>query len=51
MRSADLYALNHGRAPNAVRLALSGTVPSADFEAALAALARLLANPPQELNV
>jgi DNA-binding transcriptional MocR family regulator len=51
IRPADLYALNHGRAPNAVRLALSGTVPRQNFEAALATLARLLANPPQELSI
>jgi DNA-binding transcriptional MocR family regulator len=51
LRSADLYVLNSGRAPNAVRLALSGIVPLPRFEAALAALARLLANPPQELNI
>lgn len=51
LRSADLYVLNTGRAPNAVRLALSGIVPLPRFEAALAALARILANPPQELNI
>ncbi len=50
-RSADLYALNHGLAPNAMRLALSGTVPRPAFEAALATLARLPANPPQKLNI
>ncbi len=51
LRSADLYALIHGKAPNAVRLALSGLVPRARFEAALGVLAGLLAVPPQELGV
>ncbi len=51
MRSADTYALNHGRAPNAVRLAISGIVPRPRFDAAIATLARLLASPPQELSV
>ena len=51
LRSADLYALNHGRAPNAVRLAISCSVPRARFDAGIATLARLLANPPQELSV
>ena len=51
LRSADLYALIHDRAPNAVRLALSGLVPRPRFEAALETLGRLLAVPPQELGV
>ncbi len=49
IRSADLYALNNGRAPNAVRLALSGLIPPAQLEAAIGTLARLLAQPPQDL--
>lgn len=51
MRSADEYALSHDRAPNAVRLAIAGGVPRDRFETAIAMLARLLANPPQELSV
>jgi DNA-binding transcriptional MocR family regulator len=51
LRPADLYALVHGKAPNAVRLAVSGLVPRQRFEAALETLARLLASPPQELGV
>ncbi len=51
LRPADLYALVHGKAPNAVRLAVSGLVPRHRFEAALETLARLLASPPQELGV
>ena len=51
LRSADLYALSHGRAPNAVRLAMSGLVARPRFEAAIGTLARLLAQPPQELAV
>jgi DNA-binding transcriptional MocR family regulator len=48
LRSADEYALIHGRAPHAVRLALAGTVPLARFESALQALARLLDRPPYD---
>lgn len=48
LRSADEYALIHGRAPHAVRLALAGTVPLARFEQALQALARLLDRPPND---
>ncbi len=51
VRTADTYALSHGRAPNAVRLAIAGNLPRARFEAGIAALARLLAAPPQELSV
>lgn len=51
LRSADEYALIHGRAPNAVRLAISGQVSRASFDAALATLARLLSRPPSDLAV
>lgn len=51
MRSSDTYALNHGRAPNAVRLAVSGAMPRPRFEAGIATIARLLSNPPQELSI
>lgn len=51
VRSADIYALNTGRAPNAVRIAISGQSSRADFDKAIARLTRLLANPPQELSL
>lgn len=51
LRSADEYALVGGRAPNAVRIAMAGNLPRAEFEAALAKLAALLASPPSELSV
>nr|WP_277604812.1 PLP-dependent aminotransferase family protein [Fertoeibacter niger] len=51
VRSADEYALVHGRSPNAVRLAIAGGIPRAQLEAALLRLARLLARPPAELAV
>ena len=49
VRPADEYALIGGRAPNAVRLAIAGNLPRADFDAALDCLARLLRNPPSDL--
>jgi DNA-binding transcriptional MocR family regulator len=51
VRSADEYALIHGRAPNAIRIAISGTLPLAQFEAAMRTLAELLARPPSDLCV
>lgn len=51
IRSADEYALVDGHAPNAVRIALSGSESDGRYGAALATLARLLANPPGELPV
>jgi DNA-binding transcriptional MocR family regulator len=51
IRSADEYALTDGRAPNAVRIALAGGVPEADFAEALTKLARLLDTPPDDLPV
>ena len=51
LRSADEYALVHGRAPNAVRLAISGNVPLDRFQWALTRLARLLVEPPVDLMV
>ncbi|MDT8855991.1 PLP-dependent aminotransferase family protein [Paracoccaceae bacterium Fryx2] len=51
VRSADEYALIHGRAPHAVRLAIAGGIPRAAFDMGLATLARLLARPPSELAV
>ncbi len=51
VRSADEYALVTGRAPNAVRLALTGAVSLDSFQAALSRLAALLARPPADLMV
>jgi DNA-binding transcriptional MocR family regulator len=51
VRSADEYALVDGHAPNAVRIALDGTVEEARFVAAIGTLARLLDNPPAEIPV
>jgi DNA-binding transcriptional MocR family regulator len=51
VRSADEYALVHGRAPNAVRLAIAANLPREAFEAAVQALADLLARPPADLSV
>lgn len=51
LRSADQYALVHGRAPNAVRLAIVGNVTRGNLEAAAAVLARLLPRPPVDMAV
>lgn len=51
LRSADEYALVDGHAPNAVRIALAGAIAEDRFAAALAGLARLLANPPGDLPI
>jgi DNA-binding transcriptional MocR family regulator len=51
VRPADEYALVGGRAPNAVRLAVAGNLPMAEFERALDRLAQLLAHPPSDLAV
>ncbi|RUS60350.1 PLP-dependent aminotransferase family protein [Pseudorhodobacter sp. E13] len=51
LRSADEFALIHGRAPNAVRLALPGNHNRAQIEEACHRLARLLDSPPAELSV
>jgi DNA-binding transcriptional MocR family regulator len=51
LRVADEYALSHGRAPNAVRLALAGNVPLDDYGAALTRLVALLKNPSYEPSV
>lgn len=48
IRSADEYALTNGKAPNAVRIALHGSVPEALFVDALNRLARLLDSPPDD---
>jgi DNA-binding transcriptional MocR family regulator len=51
LRSADEFALIHGRAPNAVRLAIPGNHSRAQIEDACRRLARLLDSPPSELSV
>lgn len=51
VRSADEYALSHGRAPNAVRLAFAGNVTREAFEHGIGVLAGLLARPPYDPTV
>ncbi len=51
VRSADEYALVHGKAPNAIRIAIAGNTTIEDFSAAMRTLAELLARPPSDLLV
>ena len=51
LRSADQYAMSHGHAPNAVRLAVTGDISRDALEGGVNALARLLAHPPTEIAV
>lgn len=51
VRSADEYALVHGRAPNAIRIAIAAGLPRDAFETAMRTLADLLARPPSDLLV
>ena len=51
VRQADEYALIHGRAPHALRIAVAGGVPLDRYEPALATLARLLRRPPSDMAV
>ena len=51
MRSADQYAMVHGRAPNAVRMAVAGNASLPDLKRALQILAQLLASPPSDMAV
>jgi DNA-binding transcriptional MocR family regulator len=51
VRAADEYALVHGRAPNAVRVAIAGNMPRDRLDTALMTLVRLLDNPPFEVAV
>lgn len=51
VRSADEYALVHGRAPNAVRIAIAAALPREAFETAMRTLAEMLARPPSDLLV
>lgn len=51
LRSSDQYALVHGRAPNAVRLAIVGNISRPQLDAGIEALARLLPRPPNDMAV
>ena len=51
IRSADEFAMIHGRAPNAVRLAVPGNQSRARIEEACQRLSDLLDSPPSELSV
>ncbi len=51
LRSADEYALTHGRAPHAVRLAINGGLTLAQTAEVCGRLASLLARPPGDLVV
>lgn len=51
VRPADEYAMIHGRAPNAVRLAVVGNIPRQQFDAGVAALAYMLPRPPSDMTV
>ncbi len=51
MRSADQYTMVHGRAPNAVRLAVPGHIARSEFERGLEVLVELLAHPPTDMAV
>jgi DNA-binding transcriptional MocR family regulator len=51
LRSADEFALIHGRAPHAVRLAINGGLTLAQTADVCARLSALLAQPPGELAV
>lgn len=50
LKAADEFALVDGHAPNAVRLALNGTLDETRFDGALRTLARLLKHPPMEVD-
>ncbi len=51
LRQADEYALIHGRAPHAVRLAIAGNTPRDRFDEAIEVLAHLLRRPPSDMAV
>lgn len=51
MRQADQYAMVHGRAPNAVRLAVAGNCARVELERGVDKLARLLVRPPSDMAV
>lgn len=51
VRPSDQFAMVHGRAPNAVRVAVVGDIPRVQLEAGVAALASLLPRPPRDMAV
>lgn len=51
MRQADQYAMMHGRAPNAVRLAVAGNCSRAELDCAVTTLGQLLMRPPTDMAV
>ena len=51
VRPADEYAMIHGRAPNAVRLAVVGNIPRQQYDSGLAALGYMLPRPPSDMAV
>lgn len=51
VRPSDQFAMVHGRAPNAVRVAVVGDISRAQLEAGVAALAGLLPRPPRDMAV
>ena len=51
LRQADQYAMGQGRAPNAVRLAVTGDVPQLALEQGVDALVRLFSHPPTDMAV
>ncbi|MCX7286475.1 MAG: PLP-dependent aminotransferase family protein [Rhodobacterales bacterium] len=51
VRSADEYAVVHGRAPNAIRIAIAANLPREVFGGAMRTLSELLTRPPSDLSV
>lgn len=51
VRPSDQFAMVHGRAPNAVRLAVVGDISRDRLEAGVSALATLLRRPPSDMAV
>jgi DNA-binding transcriptional MocR family regulator len=51
IRPADEFALMHGRAPNAVRIAIAGHLPMVRLDGALNILERMLERPQFEVTV
>jgi len=51
VRPSDQFAMVHGRAPNAVRIAVVADIPRQRLDQGLAALASLLPRPPSDMAV
>ncbi len=49
VRQADEYALIHGRAPHALRIAVAGAMPLPRYQTAVETIATLLARPPSDM--